>query len=452
MDRRRQARTKVDVNALLIGEKTVPKGCRVVNVSQNGMQLQCDDDGRLLTFKEGDSVEVYLSIQHEGRLKKLTIPSWVRHVATNSVDVEFHKPDSALVDLIESYRSSEQHKVEASLGRTDRRVAGNRPPPPVITGQTSTRIAVQEHKPPVRPFYSVLLATVFIACVITGGYVYTASIDSRISTLENLSKRQATEMSEIQSRIFSASLQEGRYNSLNARMTAIADAILGIEEKLELGSTSNFTTTLHDRMRSGDNPFADQSLAANVAPPDNGKVTTRREAEIPSQRAVQEQIGAAAASSGGSASTVQDTAKPALGKAAPPARQPAPVSRTRAPVQAEAAKVAAPVTQPAATAAAETAGDSDRTAATPVETPAATPAGPWVINLISSTDKAYVERFSRTSNTDRFNAVMSSATVRGRLYWRLQITGFESATAARARADDVKQALGMKEVWIFKQK
>ena len=55
MERRRQARTPVNINALLIGEKTVPKGCRVINVSQHGMMLYCDADGRLATFKAGDN-------------------------------------------------------------------------------------------------------------------------------------------------------------------------------------------------------------------------------------------------------------------------------------------------------------------------------------------------------------------------------------------------------------
>lgn len=451
MERRRQARTKVDINALLIGEKTVPKGCRVTNVSQNGMQLQCDDDGRLLTFKDGDSVDVYLSIQHEGRRKKLTIPSWVRHVATNSVDVEFHKPDSALIDLIESYRNSEKHKIEASLGLADRRVAGQRPIPPEVTGQVSAKTAAEEHKPPVRPFYSVLLATVFIACVITGGYVYTASIDSRITTLESLGRQQATDLSEMQNRIFSASLQEGRYNSLNARMTAIADAILAIEEKLELGSTSSFTTTLHERVRTGDNPFAEQTQAATARPPGKTAGSTTRETEIPPQRIVSTQTGAAAGSGGSSAATPTESAKPARSRPVLPAPQPAPVARAVTPARAETAETDTPAIQAAATVAAPAA-ESDSRAGAPEETATPAPAGPWVINLISSPDKGYVEDFSQQSNAASFDAVMNSATVKGRQYWRLQITGFETAAAAKRQADTVKQALGIKEVWIFKQK
>jgi septal ring-binding cell division protein DamX len=77
--------------------------------------------------------------------------------------------------------------------------------------------------------------------------------------------------------------------------------------------------------------------------------------------------------------------------------------------------------------------------------------GPWVINLISSTDRAYVERFSRERDATRFNAVVNEARVRGRQYWRLQIAGFESAAAARRQAATVKQGLGIKDVWIFRE-
>ena len=203
-----------------------------MNVSQNGMQLQCDADGRLLTFKDGDSVDVHLTIKHEGKTRKIAIPSWVRHVEADSIDVEFHKPDPVLVDLIESYRVSEQHKLEASLGRLDRRGTSSRATANLINEKLSGQAAKHAQKQNNRPFYSVILATVFAVCVITGGYVYTASIDSRISTLETLSKRQSTELADIQSRVFSASLQEGRYASLNARMTALNDAFVSLEGRL----------------------------------------------------------------------------------------------------------------------------------------------------------------------------------------------------------------------------
>ena len=104
MDRRRHARTPVNINAMLIGQTTVPKGCRVRNVSQQGMLLQCEPDGRLLTFSKGDKVEIHLTVQYAGEKKSLTIPSSVRHVNEAYIYVEFQHPDLKLVELIESYR------------------------------------------------------------------------------------------------------------------------------------------------------------------------------------------------------------------------------------------------------------------------------------------------------------------------------------------------------------
>jgi hypothetical protein len=75
MERRRHARTPVNINAMLIGQKTVPKGCRVRNVSQQGMLLQCEPDGRLLTFSKGDKVEIHLSVEYAGEKKSLSSPT-----------------------------------------------------------------------------------------------------------------------------------------------------------------------------------------------------------------------------------------------------------------------------------------------------------------------------------------------------------------------------------------
>ena len=159
MDRRRHARTPVDINAMLIGQKTVPKGCRVRNVSQQGMLLQCEPDGRLLTFSKGDNVEVHLTVEYAGEKKSLTIPSSVRHVNEAYIYVEFQHPDLKLVELIESYRISEAHELEATVG-----YGGPRSSDPRVTPITDTEAAMQadaqpapENKGSHRPFYYGLL-------------------------------------------------------------------------------------------------------------------------------------------------------------------------------------------------------------------------------------------------------------------------------------------------------
>lgn len=414
---------------MLIGEKTVPRGCRVMYVNQNGMQLHCEADGRLLTFKDGDNVDVHVTIQHEGRQKKLTIPSWVRNVTTDSVEVEFHRPDPELLDLIESYRVSEHHRLEASLGRTDRRTARDRDA--VNPGNTpggeqfAEQMANQAQRQQNRPYYTLILAIVFAVCVITGGYVYTASIDSRISSLETVSKRQSTELAEMQSRLFSASLQEGRYASLNARMTAIADAINSLEARLG-----------PDTVKAGGAP-AQKAPGTAV-----NSIAKQKRANTPAASST-----LAAAISTPIAIRQDDVAPP---PAAPPEAEAPPPGKSPG----ETAGPAATGGLESSTAAAEktVAGPGQQQPRTGKPAAAIADEGPWIINLLSSTDKAYIERFSRKSGAGKYHAVLNSAMVKGRQYWRLQITGFKSAAAAKKQAGTVKQELGIKDVWIFKRK
>ncbi|MDH3979346.1 MAG: PilZ domain-containing protein [Gammaproteobacteria bacterium] len=229
MERRRHARTPVDINALLIGEKTLPRGFRVINVSQHGMMLYCDTDNRLSSLSAGDSVDIHLTVQHAGEQKKLTIPSHVRHVAENSIDVEFQHPDAILMDLIESYRISDQYKLEALLG-SDTATTGKITPiadssddsaPGTQQETTQTSELAGSHK----PFYPGLLTLILATCIITGGYIYTASIDGRISTLETRAEQQSSELSELKNHTLGISLPEGRHSSLNTPMTAPGDTV-----------------------------------------------------------------------------------------------------------------------------------------------------------------------------------------------------------------------------------
>ena len=234
MERRRHARTPVNINAMLIGQTTVPKGCRVRNVSQQGMLLQCEPDGRLLTFSKGDKVEIHLTVQYAGEKKSLTIPSSVRHVNEAYIYVEFQHPDLKLVELIESYRVSEAHELEASVSYEFAKPAGPRTTEVTDTGtamQTDTR-QMPEKKESHKRFYYGLLTLVLVICIITGGYIYATSVDSRLGMLESITDRQTAELAEMRERVFSSTLQEGRYASLNARMTALTDAFSSLENKL----------------------------------------------------------------------------------------------------------------------------------------------------------------------------------------------------------------------------
>jgi SPOR domain/PilZ domain len=422
MERRRQPRTPVNINALLIGEKTVPRGCRVINVSQQGMLLYCEADGRLSTFNDGDIVDIHLTVMHQGEQKKLTIPSYVRHVADNSVDVEFHHPDPILMEMIEAYRVSDQHRLEATLGHNHSVPEA----PPRVGSTVSTpplqgAPAVQTRSSAFRPFYLGLLGLLFTLCVAAGGYLYTASIDHRISTLESLSRKQASELKELQNHMFSATLQEGRYASLNARITALGDAFAHLEDKLAL-------------------------LLPAIGTAATGK-------PAPSAR-----TGTPAAARPAIVPVVAEPARSASGLAGQPAKMPARPVPPRQPEHGPTASGSPPATteRQAATSAAPapavtgTANGQIRApgAARPAETASK---GPWTINLLSSANKSDVDRLADLAAKAGIQTTTARAEVKGRNYWRLQVTGFPSLGEAKRNAEPVRKALGIDEVWIFKK-
>jgi hypothetical protein len=77
--------------------------------------------------------------------------------------------------------------------------------------------------------------------------------------------------------------------------------------------------------------------------------------------------------------------------------------------------------------------------------------GPWTINLISSTDKAYAARFADRANSIGISTTMQEVSVKGTLYWRVQITGFSTRAEARVYSDTAKDKLGLKDTWIMQR-
>ena len=157
------------LNALLIGKRTVPSGCRVLNVSQQGMSLQCDPDGRLLTFSSGDAVDIFLSVQHTNGHNKFTIPAIVSHVDESLIDVVFHCTDTELAGLIESYRTSESHDLEAKIDHRLVSKTGTQARPVAINEALSERQGTAGTTTRGKPsFYTGLLA-MFITSLVQLG-------------------------------------------------------------------------------------------------------------------------------------------------------------------------------------------------------------------------------------------------------------------------------------------
>jgi hypothetical protein len=461
---------------MLIGQKTTPKGCRVKNISQQGMLLQCEPDGRLLTFSKGDKVDIHLTVQYAGEKKSLTIPSRVRHVNEAYIYVEFQHPDLKLVELIESYLASEAYELEASVGHED---VG--PTVARVTAITDTAPApqktpqnMQDQKGKHRLFYYGLLGLILAICIITGGYLYTASVDGRLGMLEDITERQTAELAAMREQVFSSTLQEGRYASLNARMTALTDAFGSLENKLTQLISQRFAGT---PASSNDSHILITSLTGpGTAPP-------KDKASEPAVSAEQEDTLTAELEAYFRGSTQQAAAQSA-DKAPEPAGSAeqeaaelyANFRSTAQPAAKEAAMGETAILQPVVTSADPAAQPAAEIGTATTEEPAiettasqvpatslepqvvappkvATPdkQGPWVINLMSSTARGYVEQHAARAHSRNVAVEVNSAEVKGRTYWRMQITGFSSARAARAEAAAVKEKLGITDVWIFRE-
>ena len=427
MERRRQTRTPVNINALLIGEKTVPKGCRIINVSQQGMLLYCEADGRLSTFNDGDTVDIHLTVQHAGEQKKLTIPATVRHVGENSVDVEFLHPDPILMDLIESYRVSDKHRLEATFGLN--RSNGVTPlltPQPAqtpSTDHTTGTASRQSH----RSLYLAMLSLLLGLCIVTGGYIYTASIDSRINTLEILSANQTDELLQLRHRVSGDNQPEDRYESLSTRISALTAAVGQIENRLRNQPAGPIARGAGVQPRQEQASDAPPVMIANVTHPNRP-----RNIVYPDDQP--------APSASGTASAVTPPAPPEAVTVSAPETDP-PQGPFRPADQATRPAVMAPEPAPS--------GRAILTREASAEVPAG---GPWRINLLSSPDRADVLRLADRANELDISTRIEQTEIKGRTWWRLQVAGYSSMEEATLASAPLKQALGIHDVWILKQR
>ena len=248
-----------------------------------------------------------------------------------------------------------------------------------------------------RSLYPRLVSVLVVTAMLMGAYIYTSRLDNRITALETLTGTQNSGLTDMQDRLFSASLLEGRYASLDARITALGNAFTSMDDKLSL--------------------LVSRQLSPMEAVPPAGNADTVLQAPAKNTQ---------------TDTPVEISVSPTAN-----AENTADITSVQEPVVAD--PVAA---DPVA---------ADPVAADPVAAPV-TGDGPWIINLMSSQDKHYVEQFARRANDADIPLALNSAEVKGKTYWRLQITGFESLDNARAYAGPVKESLGIKEVWYLKRK
>jgi len=264
-----------------------------------------------------------------------------------------------------------------------------------------------------------------VISLIIGVDIYIFGINKRLNTLES-------EFVEVKTWAFPASLLEGKYASLNARVRALTESFSGLDARLTSLAAQQQPVTIETRAT---------GHAAMIA----------TDADIPSEA-------------------------PAAGIARLPART-TPAStgtagRVKRADEETPATVFTPVeTQPVFQHSKST-GDTrlalHSVEEIPIEASSGEPAtsataadakppktglkeGRWVINLLSDPNKALAERFAARARDRGVPVEENRSEVKGRVFWRVQITGFGTMSEARAHADEVKTKLRLKDVWIFKQ-
>lgn len=116
VERHQSTRLPLNVNAVLLDKETMPRGCRVRDVSQCGMLLHWGPGKQMPPFGEGDSVEIHLSLrQRRDSRQSLSIPAIVRRVNEDRIGVEFQHLGPELVELIASHGISESDELKASI-------------------------------------------------------------------------------------------------------------------------------------------------------------------------------------------------------------------------------------------------------------------------------------------------------------------------------------------------
>jgi PilZ domain/SPOR domain len=383
MEQVRHARIPVHLDAVLIGKKTVPKGCKVRNVSNHGLLLQCDADGRIQTFRDDDLVDIHLLFQRPDGTKYLTITATVRHVDTNGIGVEFCQPDRELIRLIESYRIDETQSLEATISHS-RKAAGSSGPAIVVTHPASVASAHTERRKPAgnasgrsRYYFGLLLLVVAVG-IFTADYLRTFGLSSRVAALESLVGARDVELARFQSQFLAR------------------DAAVDVADKNR------------SAVKSGGSVSTPESEVSAVAPLQQDALATSPTMET-AVKAGAEEV----------------TSSPSSGQSS------------------EEETTAAMIVKPAGFA-------GQVVASAYVDSQDAEKRGSWVINLLSSPNKSDADQFADKARKQGIPVEQETIRLKGREFFRVQLTGFLTENQAEENAGPVKKRLGLKDVWIFK--
>ena len=411
MEQVRHARIPVNLNAVLIGNKTVPKGCKVRNVSNQGLLLQCDADGRIQTFRDGDHVDIHLLFQRPDGTKYLTISATVRHVDENCIGVEFCQPDMELIRLIESYRIDETQSLEATISHSEK-VPG---PATVVRHPASGATASAERGKSTedvngrRFYYFGLLLLVVAVSIITADYLRAFGLGSRVAALESLVGAHDTELARFKSRLLADDATGDVTDQYRAPVSpdgsvstpeSYVSAVALLQENTLATSTTAETADLSEAGESAGSPSAglsseEETTAAMIVRP------------------------------AGLSETWESAGSPSAG------------------LSSEEETTAAMIVEPAGL-------PGQDVAVEYVDSQDAGKRGPWVINLLSSPRKSDADRFADNARKQGIPVEQGTVSLKGREFYRVQLTGYLTQKQAEESARPVKDKLGLKNVWIFK--
>jgi hypothetical protein len=264
-----------------------------------------------------------------------------------------------------------------------------------------------------------------VISLIIGVDIYIFGINKRLNTLEN-------EFAEVKTWAFPASLLEGKYASLNARVRALTESFSGLDARLTSLATQQQPVTVetraadHEAMMATDADIPTEAPAAGIALPPARTMPASTETAGRVKRA-DEETPAMVFTPVETQPVVQHS------KSTGDARL-ALHSVDDIPIEASSGEPATP---------------ASATEANPPKT--SRREGRWVINLLSDPNKALAERFAASARDRGVPVEENRSEVKGRVFWRVQITGFGTMSEARAHAEEVKTKLRLKDVWIFKE-
>ncbi len=78
-------------------------------------------------------------------------------------------------------------------------------------------------------------------------------------------------------------------------------------------------------------------------------------------------------------------------------------------------------------------------------------AGSWYLSLESSRDRAAAQATASEFNNDGIAAVIKAVKVRGSRWYRVSVEGFQSRKDAMAYADKVRDRIGNRKVWAYRE-